>query len=289
MTGAAIALVIGSAFLHAAWNLLAKRSSGQRAFMALALVAALLLYAPVFAVLLSKSSIPPRGWLFIGASAVIHAGYYLFLGGAYARSDLSVVYPLARGTGPLFVLIISAVLLREFPTRLGLAGIALVIVGVFLLHSRDLSLVSPRAAWRALFSPGSRFALLTGVTIGMYSTVDKAGVALVHPLVYMYLCTAGAVVCMVPFLLRRPLPRPALVRREGRSALVAGALLFGAYWLVLTAMTTTKVSYVAAARETSILIAAIYGRLVLKEHTGSARQAGALALAAGVALIALAG
>lgn len=285
MTAAALALVLASAFLHSGWNLIAKRSSANIPFVWVACLGGLFLYAPVFAVVVANNPIPPRGWIFVGASAAIHAAYFLLLGGAYARSDLSIVYPLARGTGPLFVVILAMVFLKEAPTAAGLAGVLLVIAGVYALHAGALLRASPAKTLRTLSSAGSRLALLTGVTIGLYSTVDKAGVVLVQPLAYVYLQVAGAALLMGPAMLRRTGPIVAVIRREVWWALAAGALLFGAYALVLTAMTSSKVSYVAAARETSILIAAAYGGLILKEKLRPPRLAGAALLALGVTLI----
>ena len=289
MTGIAVGLVLASAFLHSGWNYMAKKSADQATFLWLALGAGLVIFAPAFVFFLIREPVPARGWIFIAASAVVHVAYFVFLSRAYRQADLSVVYPLARGTGPMFVLIFALVFLREIPSGLGLAGILLVIAGVYLIHSRELS---PQALLRPLkeaLAPGSRMALFTGVTIGVYSIVDKSGVAVVNPLVYMWLWVVGTSILLAPARLarREAVWRLALSERWWIAA--AGALLFGAYVLVLTALTTSHVSYVAAARESSILIGALYGRTLLRESSGAGRLVGAVAIAAGVALIGLAG
>ena len=239
---------------------------------------------------LHGQAVPGSGWIFIAASAVIHGFYFLFLGGALSRSDLSVAYPLARGTGPLFVLIIALLFLGEAPTVGGVTGVLLVIVGVFLLGTPHLTVRDLTRPFRALVTtPGTRLALLTGVTIGIYSVLDKAGVTRVNPLIYMWLWVSGSILLMAPYYLRTPSRITATLRREYRWVIAAGILLFGAYTMVLTAMTFTIVTYASAARESSILVATLYGAFLLKERVGRARMLGALALASGVALIAIAG
>ncbi len=287
---AALALALGSAFLHSGWNYMAKRSRDQGAFLWLAIIAGVIGYAPAFAILLPSHPISGEGWIFIVASAVIHVFYFLFLGGALSRTDLSVAYPLARGTGPLFVLIIAFIVLGESPTVAGVGGVLLVIAGVYLLSTEHLTIRDLTRPFRALVTmPGTRLALLTGVTIGIYSVLDKAGVTRVNPLIYMWLWVLGSALLMAPYYLRKPVRLTSLVRREYLWIIAAGILLFGAYTMVLTAMTWSIVTYVSAARETSILIATLYGVLLLKERAGRARILGALSLAAGVALIAVAG
>jgi drug/metabolite transporter (DMT)-like permease len=287
---AALALVLGSAFLHSGWNYMAKRSLDQGAFLWLAIIAGLVVYAPAFAILLPRHPISGEDWIFIAASAVIHVFYFLFLGGALSRTDLSVAYPLSRGTGPLFVLVVAFIVLGESPTVAGIGGVFLVIGGVYLLSTERLTVRDLTRPFRALLTtPGTRLALLTGVTIGIYSVLDKAGVARVNPLIYMWMWVLGSVLLMAPYYLRKPARITGALRREYRWIIAAGILLFGAYVMVLTAMTWSFVTYVSAARESSILIATLYGIVLLKERAGRARILGALALAAGVALIAVAG
>lgn len=287
---AALILVLASAFLHSGWNLLAKRSRDQVPFLWLAIIAGLVAFAPAALYFLFTQPPSGSGLIFIAASAVIHVFYFLFLGGALARTDLSVAYPLARGTGPLFVLIIALIFLGESPSGPGIAGVLLVVIGIYLLNTTHLALQALSQAFCALIStPGTRYALLTGLTIGIYSVVDKAGVDRVNPLLYMWLWVLGTALLMAPFYLRNPARVTSILRHEVRPVIAAGVLLFGAYTMVLTAMTWSIVTYVSAARETSILIATLYGALLLKESVGPARILGAIVLALGVALIAIAG
>ncbi|MCY3800998.1 MAG: DMT family transporter [Chloroflexi bacterium] len=288
MTEAAIGLVLASAVLHSTWNYMAKRSTDNLLFLWLAAAAGLVLFTPAFILVVQDNPVPLAGWVFIGLSSVVHVMYFVLLGGAYSRTDLSVVYPLARGTGPIFVLVLSIAILRELPSLLGLLGILAVVVGVYLIQASALTFNALGAPLRAIVSSGSRWALLTGLTIGLYSIIDSAGVRHVHPLVYMYLWSVGTFAIIAPWMAPRVRKARGL-KREAVWIFAAGALMFGAYVLVLTALQTSSVSYVAAARETSIVFAAIYGGLLLREGVGPARILGACLVASGVALIGIAG
>ena len=288
MTEAAIGLVLASAVLHSTWNYMAKRSMDKLLFLWLAMGAGLVLFTPAFILVVRDNPVPVAGWVLIGLSSVVHVIYFVLLGGAYSRTDLSVVYPLARGTGPIFVLIFSIVILREFPSLFGLLGILAVVVGVYLIQASALTFSALGTPLRALVSSGSRWALLTGLTVGLYSIIDSAGVRHVQPVVYMYLWSTGTFAIIAPWMA----PRVVKVRRLKREIgliFAAGGLMFGAYILVLTALQTSSVSYVSAARETSIVFAAIYGGLLLREGVGLARVLGACLVALGVALIGIAG
>ncbi|MCY4108556.1 MAG: DMT family transporter [Chloroflexi bacterium] len=288
MTEAAIGLVLASAVLHSTWNYMAKRSADKLLFLWLASAAGLVLFTPAFILVVKDNPVPLAGWVFIGLSSVVHVAYFVLLGGAYSRTDLSVVYPLARGSGPIFVLVLSIVILRESPSLLGLLGILAVVVGVYLIQASALTFNALAAPLRALVSTGSRWALLTGLTIGLYSIIDSAGVQHVHPLVYMYLWSVGTLAIIAPWMAPR-VTRVRRLKREIGWIFAAGSLMFGAYILVLTALQTSSVSYVAAARETSIVFAALYGGLLLREGVGPARILGACLVASGVALIGIAG
>src|SRR5437868_5417946 len=134
-------LLLASAVIHASWNLLSKRSGDKQAFLWLTLVATLVLLL-VPAIWL-YGPIPAQGWLFIGLSGALEAVYFLLLGSAYQRGDMSLVYPLARGTAPLFVLLFAYRFLDERARWGGLVGIGLIVVGIYVLHIRTLG-------WRGL-------------------------------------------------------------------------------------------------------------------------------------------
>ncbi len=286
----ALALVIASASLHAAWNLLYKRARDKQAFAWLFGLAAVVLYLPVFLLLAGRQPIPSEGWCMAALSGVIHTFYFAFLGRGYSAGDLSVVYPLARGTGPLLVTVWAVTLLGERPSPFGLMGILAVAGGIYVLHLHELSWRGLLKPLRSLQSRPSQLALLTGLLISLYTVVDKVGVSYVQPLVYMYLWTAAFTLLYGPYVLRTS--GADSLRAEWRAnaaAVVAvGFLMVFAYTLVLFAMTMSNVSYVAAAREVSVVFGAVMGTTLLREPYGKAKVGGSLLIALGVAMIGMA-
>ena len=289
MPGIALALVLSAAVLHASWNLLAKSSRGGVSFFWLALAGSAVLYLPAFLVALAQNPIPPEGWPWIAATGVLHAGYFWSLATAYRRADLSVAYPIARGLGPAIVLAVSAVLLREPMTSVGVGGVVVVVAGIYTLNVRELSGRGLLAPALTLVRREGRFAALTGVLIGTYTLVDKQGVELVHPMVYVYLMFAISLLGLsVP---AARLGRERLwihARAEWRRTLAVALLWVAAYLLVLIALRLAPTPYVAAAREVSIVLGAALGILVLREPRQPQRVLGAALIAAGVAAIGLA-
>lgn len=290
MASLALLLVVSSAFLHALWNLLYKRARDKPSFAWLFGLAAAVLYLPVFLLLVGRRPIPPEGWYLAVASATIHTLYFAFLGRGYSAGDLSLVYPLARGTGPVLTLAWTALFLGERPSALGLAGILTVVGGVYVLHLKEFSwrgLVAPLRSWR---SRATHAALFTGLLISLYTTVDGMAVRYVDPVVYMYLFMAFYSLLYGPIVLLTG----GLAKVKGEWQSNAGAILLVAflvmftYLLVLFAMTMSQVSYVAAARELSVVFGATMGTVLLREPYGRAKVAGSALVALGVALIGLA-
>src|SRR5690625_2460430 len=239
MTTLALTLILAAAFLHAGWNLLAKQAGGGAVFLWLFASCSSVIYAPLVLawVLLFPPAMGGWAWLFVAVSACIHIGYFLSLQRGYQVGDLSLVYALARGTGPLIAALVAIALLGERPSALALAGGALIIVCVFML-SGGLGQLSLRKR-PPLAAIG--YGLLTGVLIGSYSVVDKyaVGVLLVPPLVYDWLGNLGRALLMTPYALRRR----ALIREQwqhNRRAIIGIAIMSPlAYILVLTAMVFT--------------------------------------------------
>ncbi|HTO49105.1 MAG TPA: DMT family transporter [Burkholderiales bacterium] len=286
MTAAALALVLVAAAVHAGWNYFLKTAHGGPAFMALVALVAAIVWAPVAA----------GQWLWQGyvfkwvhllpvlASAAIHTAYFVLLDRGYRHGDLSVVYPLARATGPVLTIAAAMLLLRERPGPLALAGAALVILGAYLLTGNPLRLFSRDRP------KGAGFALLTGCTIALYTVVDKLAVSyyLIPPIVFDWACVAFRLFMLWP-LAGRGNPRAfAESWRVDRRPIILVALLSPlAYILVLTAMVFTPVSYVAPAREVSILFAALLGAHFLKESDPARRLIAAAAIVLGIVGLAL--
>lgn len=286
MTAAALALVLGSALLHATWNLLAKRAGGGVAFLWLLTVGTAVIYAPVAGLYLYLAR-PALTAAHAGAalvSSAIHVGYFLCLQRGYRVGDLSLVYPLARGSGPAIATALAVVMLGERPSATALAGAAVVVLSVAVL-----------TGWRRPSSGAGRAAVLyglgTGVFIGAYTVWDGYAVQTLGapPVLYLYLGEVGRLVLLAPLVLSRlSSGEPARTWRESRREAVGVAALSPlAYLLVLTAMSFTPVSLIAPAREVSILVAAALGAVLLREGFAGRRLAGAAGMVAGVVLLAL--
>ncbi len=287
MSLSVLALVIAAAFAHATWNLVAKPAVGGTAFVWLCAVAGTLLYAPLVAVALVVADPGPLGWTAIAlmaGSGALHALYFVLLQRAYADGDLSVVYPLARGTGPLLSTIAAIAFLSERPSLLAVAGAALVVMAVFSLIRR-----SPGPDRVAKLGQGTALAVLTGAAIAAYTLWDKhaVGVAALSPIVYYWGTNLANAALLSPAALhQRDSLRRAWRRSRGRAAGV-GLLSPLAYVLILYALARAPVSYVAPARESSIVIGTVLGVYVLHEEETGRRLAAAAAILAGVVLLAL--
>jgi len=283
VTVAALLLVSGAAVLHAGWNALVKRAGDPVLFLWWVGVVASVLYAPIALWVLAREGFRPVALPFVIGTVILHALYFFSLGRAYAAGDFSLVYPIARGLGVALVPLAALAIFDERLSPLGTLGVALVAAGILGLHWR------PRA-WTAaaLRRSGTGWAIATGVVIAAYSLLDRAGVARISPLAYIWLMEAGSCALLVPVALARPEAR----RREwrlNRATIVAAALMSPtAYLLVLFAFQLSKTGYVVAAREMSIVLSAIIGAAWMKEGAGAHRLAGAAVVLAGVACVALA-
>ena len=285
MTLFALGLVLVSAVTHASWNLLAKRASGGPPFNWLFDILTVGVWAPLALaqVLVDPPRLGPIEVGFMLGSGVLHLGYFLLLGQGYRVGDLSLVYPLARGTGPVLSTLVAVALLGEHPSGLALAGAASIAVGVFVLTGDPRRLRGQRAGRSVVF------ALLTGVLIAAYTLWDKQAVSAVRiaPLLYFWGLTTARAVLLTPIGLARwqaVRQEWTLHRREAFGIAVLSGL---SYVLVLIALTVTPVSYVAPTREIGILIGALMGSRWLAEGDASRRLAGAGAMVVGVVALAV--
>jgi drug/metabolite transporter (DMT)-like permease len=284
VSGPALVLVVCAAILHAIWNALAKRADNQFVFLWCSVSLATALLLPLGLLRLPAEPAPANGLPFVAASVAIHALYFWALGRAYRHGDFSRVYPMARGLGVALVPLVALPLFGEHLSWLGSLGVGLVVLGIVTLGAMPVAATSVARASGA----GTFWALVTGLTIAAYSLVDKAGVARLHPMPYIALMGAGLSVVLAPVVLA---DRPALRRewrRHWRTILVASAMNLTSYLLVLFAFRLSKVGYVVAARELSILFSAFIGSLWLGEGRLAPRLAGASVVLAGVVCVALA-
>jgi len=290
VTGLALILVLLSALSHATWNLLAKRAVNPEVYLWFVLVSSSILLSPLFVFLMWKYQILYPGWWFIFGTIVLHVLYFAFLGRSYARTDLSLAYPIARGVGPAMVPIIGVLLLEEVITPMAIIGIICVVLGIFTVycwgHFTEI-LFDPLKIFKG---PGARYALLTGLVIAVYTVWDKVGVSYVNPFIYMYFLVLGSALFMTPYIwwIHGKNTVRTEIRKKFRSIVLSGPLMFLAYGLILFAFQFSRVSYIAPAREVGIVIGVIYGVILLREPFGKGRIIGSSLIVAGLALISLA-
>jgi drug/metabolite transporter (DMT)-like permease len=286
MPAVAVVLVVAAAAVHAGWNLLTKRSTDKLVFIWWTGAAGTVILLPAAAWLDPDPAWPHGLWPRVALAAVLRATYFLFLTAAYARGDLSVVYPVARGVGPVVVAVAGAVLLDERITAPAIAGIAAVAVGVHTVHVEGFSARALLAPFLALGSRALTYALLTGALTAAYSVVDKWNIdAGAPPVWYAYLTIPVAALLLSPLALARRTWRREWQLNRVPITLVS-LMMTGSYLLVLQALAIAPVSYVAPARELGIVFAAVLGAIVLRERYGLERVAGTLLIVAGVVLIA---
>jgi drug/metabolite transporter (DMT)-like permease len=283
VTAVALGLVLFSAFVHASWNFLLKKSGGGTGLITAASTLSLALYAPIVlaATWIQGYDFKPIHLALMFGSGMIHTAYFLLLDRAYrSGGDLSIVYPLARATGPLLTIVVAILLLGERPGPAAIGGAILIGVSAVLLTG------NPFAWHKSDARHAVGFALLTGFMIATYTIWDKASVAtwLIPPLLYDWGTNAFRCLVLVPWSKHRV---PGAIRRawrEQRASVIIIALLSPlSYILVLTAMVFTPVSLVAPAREVSILIAALMGAHFLREGDIARRVVAAVGMVLGIA------
>ena len=266
-----LALALAAAFLHAFWNVVVARARDPEAASAVALMVALVAYAPVAAVAWRFDT---RALPYVAATSCLHLAYTALLAAAYRRAELSVVYPVSRGAAPVLVLV-AGVLALDAETSVGQAlGVCLVAAGVLLV----------RGLRGGADPAGVVFGLVIAGFIAAYTVNDKYGVRYAAPFAYLEVAMlvpgfayAGALTAL------RGL---GTLRAElNRATIAAGLATFGSYGLVLAALQRAPAAPVAAVRETSIVIATALAAIVLKERVGPLRLLGAMVVVAGVAVL----
>jgi len=271
----AFALALGSAFLHALWNLILGRERDPEAATAIALVVSVVVFAPVAVLRWDAES---GVWPYIVVTSCLQLVYFGLLATAYRRADVSVVYPIARGLAPVLILVVGVTLLGTGVGAAQTLGVCLVGLGVLLV--RGLRSGATRGS-------GAAFGVAVAACIAAYTLVDKDGIEYADPVVYLELSMVPATIGYVGVLLATSRGAERLRGAARPLPATAGILSFVAYALVLAALLLAPAASVAAVRETSVLIAALLAAPMLGERVGAGRLVGAALVVCGVALIAL--
>ncbi len=281
-----LVLVITSAFIHAFWNMLVKKGLDTLSFLWWALTLSLGTFTFFFFLLgYHHVSIPPKGFIFIFFSTILHAMYFISLAFIYDRGDLSLVYPIAR-SAPIFVFIWAIWFLGEKLSLPGILGILTVVFGAYIIGFPTFSVTHFIRPVTLLKDRTYQLAWLTAIIISFYSVNDKVGVHYVPPFVYLYFTTILMCSIVAPIVVIR---KKAVFFREwekNRVPIMLGSIMIpSSYLLILYAMRISKVSYIVAIRHSSVVFAVLLGSLILKEVHGRVRFLASLCIFAGVLLI----
>jgi drug/metabolite transporter (DMT)-like permease len=279
-------LVITAAILHAVWNLVTKQVNGGLPFFwVIGLISSLICLPFVIGQMQQTSiSFSSIGWLFALVSAAIHSIYFLVLQAGYRKADLSVVYPLARGSGPFITVIGAMLFFHEQPGWLALLGVVLIIGGVLVMTG-----VRFRSSSDKRLQAGILYGSLTGVCIASYTLWDRLGVVnyQVSPLLITFASMAVPFLALTPIAIRRKTETARELKQHWKQALIIAICQPLSYLLVLIALKTTPVSYVAPAREMSIIFGVFFGANMLKEADVKRRLIAAGIMLTGIVLLAI--
>jgi drug/metabolite transporter (DMT)-like permease len=286
LNATALTLIFVAAIAHASWNLFSKQASvsGAASFVWLMSAAATVAYLPVVAasVIASPPHLSALAWVFMAGTGLLQVGYFLFLQASYRLGDLSLIYPIGRGTGALLAALAGIILLGERPGPAGIAGILLIVGGLVILGI-------PASGRTAVTARAIMLALITGLFIATYTLWDKYAVSTLNvpPLVQGYVSLPVMALIIAPFALRDR-GRTARVWVTYRRQVLGAAVLSPlAYILVLIALSFTAVSAIAPAREVSVLLGVLLGRRLLGEGSLARRLTAAATIAAGIICIAV--
>jgi len=286
MDASIILILIIAAIFHSTWNTLVKKSEDKQVFTWLALVAFSIIFFVPFCFIVKPVSM--QGWILMLLSGSFEAMYFYLLASAYKYGDLSLVYPLSRGLAPVFVVIIATTFLKEAISLTGAIGILSIVIGIYVIHIHTLSLKGLLEPFSYMKETASKLAILTGVTTALYSTVDKVALNYVDNTMLLYMKFFTASILLLPFMLTK---KRELIKLEWKGSklkiVIVAILLSSAYFLVLIAMASSKVSYTSAVREISIVFASIIGTIYLKEKFATKKMLGTLFIFIGILFIAV--
>lgn len=289
MTLLNLLLILFSACIHVVAHVVLRRAVNRTAAIWWVMLFGEILFFPIL--FTNWQDIPLVAWGIMVLSAVFEVGYYYGIARAYGTGDeISIIYPLARGTAPVLLLIWTTLLLREIARPGGAIGVVVIAAGLYLINLPRLG--AWREPLRALTRPGPRWALFVGLCISLYSVVDRVGVTYLNPLLYTYISITLTFIFITPIVWREAgwgVLKTEL-RRNWLGSVIAGFTNLAAYAIVLyTVSNGTPASYAGATREISVVFGVLIGILFLGERRTVMKLIGAACVAGGVVLIKLLG
>jgi drug/metabolite transporter (DMT)-like permease len=281
-----LSLILTAAVLHAFWNLLSKKANGKAPFIWLMYIASTLSYLPVLLYRIGQGDnicSQPVLWFSL-SSAALHMGYFFVLQKGYRSGDLSVVYPLARGTGPLFSSIAALLFLHEQLKLTATVGLFLILIGVVIITG-----LSFKKENNAKIMTGVFWGVLTGFFIALYTFNDTVAIKTyaVSPLIITVVSSIFSTIFLFPFVFSQKNEIKREMKQHKWIIAAIGLLSPAAYILVLEALKYAPLTVVAPARETSILLGVFMGSRVLNEADGRRRLIASVSILGGILALSL--
>ncbi|MDQ6480127.1 DMT family transporter [Dyadobacter sp. LHD-138] len=281
-----LALVLTAAILHACWNLLAKKTQGRIPFIWLVYCVSSIVYLPIVLFQINRGEViwsQALSWFSL-SSSVLHLAYYTVLQKGYRSADLSVVYPLARGSGPLFSSVAAILFLGERLSLLTTLGLLLIIAGVLLITGLSL-----KKEENGKIATGLIYGVLTGLFIALYTINDTIAVKFyaVSPLTLTLETNLFGAIILFPFIVSQKEELKRAVNMHKWTIVAIAVLSPAAYILVLEALKHAPLTVVAPARETSILLGVFMGSRVFNEKHGKRRLVASALILCGIIALGL--
>lgn len=249
-----------------------------------------ILFAPVGIYTFLTQDVTYTAYFFVIGTGLIHVFYFVFLSRGYSLGNLSEVYPVARGVGPILVPVLAYLILEESISFWAFTGIILVAFGVLVVYWSKAFVYILTKPLKSFQRADLKYALATGITIAIYSIWDKAGVGYLPGFLYMYLQSLSTTIFFSLYLISKNNIKT--LKPEWKLSVkgitLSAICLYSAYGLVLTALEASKVSYLWPIREISILIVVLMSYLIEKEKIRTTTIVGSIVITTGVMSISLA-
>jgi len=278
-------LILFSAVIHSIWNIQLKKSNDPITYIIAIAIVGWVIFTPYAIYRLFNSSISTETFLFTFSSFLIHFLYFLFLGRAYSKFELSVVYPIARGLSVSLIPIYGILILNEDMAFQAIAGCCLIILGIIMTGSISIGDVTNRDK-RNLFIKGGVFsAILIGIIISFYSLMDKKASSGIDPFLFVWITDTSAVILGIRFFRNSNFRKH--FTKENIRLIIPGVFQFSSYAIVIYAYSSTMLSYAGTFREIGTVFGAIFAKIFLKEEFGRKKMLGILLIVLGAFLISI--
>ena len=278
-------LVLFSAVIHSIWNIQLKKSNDPITYVIAIAIVGWVIFTPYAIYKLFNSTISTETYLFTFSSFLIHFLYFLFLGRAYSKFELSVVYPIARGLSVFLIPVYGILILNEQMTLQAIIGCFLIIFGIIMTGSISIGDLKTKEKRKLFLKSGAFSAILIGIIISLYSLVDKKAASGIDPFLFVWLTDTSAVILGIKFFRNNNFRNH--FTKENIKLIIPGVFQFSSYAIVIYAYSSTMLSYAGTFREIGTVFGAIFAKIFLKEEFGRKKTLGILLIVSGAFLISI--